>query len=73
MTHDQDRTPDTEERRSVAVWYFVGATFLFAGSSGLLSSGGTVLGVLGLVLGVVVFSAGCLLLRQEMRHKSKQR
>jgi hypothetical protein len=58
---------DEKKRTSggVAVWYFIGATFLFAGTTLFGDLGGPVLRILGIVLGVIVFAAGIVVFRRE--------
>jgi hypothetical protein len=49
----------------VAVWYFVGATFLFAGTTFLGDEAGPVVRIGGIVLGLVVLVAGFVVFRKE--------
>jgi small basic protein len=54
------------ESGGVAVWYFVGATFLLAGTTFLGESGGPILRIAGIVLGGIVLVAGIVVFRREL-------
>jgi hypothetical protein len=64
--------PETSQNSgSVAVWYFVGATFLFAGSTifGTSGDGRGPLAVIGIVAGFAVLVVGLVVFGRELKGK----